>query len=123
MKILRILGFKDFLRYEDIVKEIKATDSTEQFSRRQHLLFIKSAQERLWMIGSNKYVYFIIDTGTKFEIVEKRAKKGINSFDYKEGEKYAKLIFKDNKKEIPFDKTITGGTETVITTFKQFLNE
>jgi hypothetical protein len=125
MKILRLLGFKDFLRYDEIVKELLLTDSTQDFSKKQYLLFIKTPTDRLWMIGSKSHVFFVFDNGTEIQIVEKieKDKHKADDFDTIEGEKYAKIIFKGSKKEIPFDLTITGGTTTTMTTFKNFLNE
>ncbi len=122
-EILRILGVKDFYKYEDIVKQLKSEYSTEDFDKHQSLIFVKSPELRVWMIGSNESVFFVSDTGTDFKTVYKVSKKDIPDFSHTEGEQYAKLIFEDSKKEIPFDKSITGGTQSVIATFKKFLNE
>jgi hypothetical protein len=125
MKILRVLGFKDFLRFDEIVNELISIDSTQDFSNKQYMLFIKTPMERLWMIGSRSHIYFVYDNGTEISVIqkiEKATNKDI-AFDTVKGEKYAKMVFKDLKKSIPFDLAITGGTTTTTTTFKQFLNE
>lgn len=126
MKFLRILGFKDFLKYDEIVNFIKEDDSNQNFSKNQHLIFIKNERDRLWMIGSDTHIFFIFDDGVKFEILEKRPKiKNISdeSFTIEEGLKYAKIKFNDTKTEIPYNLSYTGGTNYVISTFKKFNNE
>ena len=77
------------------------------------------------MIGSKSHVFFVFDDGTEIKIIEKteKDKHKNDTFDIKEGARFAKIIFKDSKKEIPFDLTITGGTTTTMTTFKKFLHE
>ncbi|MEI7508447.1 MAG: hypothetical protein WCJ62_03180 [Flavobacterium sp.] len=123
MKILRVLGFKDFLKHKEIIKELKENDSTQDFSVNQHILFVETPSERLWMIGSKSHVFFVLDTGTSIAVLEKKEKGKQYQFSVNVGEKYARLVFEDTKKEIPFNILLSGGTETVINNFKKFLNE
>ena len=125
MKILRKLGFKDFYKYDEIVSMLVEDDSQQVFTKRQYVLFMKTESERLWMIGSKTHIYFVFDTGSKYEILYKRPKnKNIKDGDFQisEGEKYAKFIFPDNI-EIPYDIVFSGGTQTVIDSFKNFNND
>ena len=122
-KILRVLGFKDFYKSKDIISQLKSEYSTENFDKEQCLIFIKSPELRVWMIGSNESIFFVSDNGIDFKTEYKVSKKSMPEFSHTEGEQYAKLIFEKDKKEIPFDKLITGGTQTVITTFNKFIHE
>jgi hypothetical protein len=121
MKIFRVLGFKDFLRFNEITDEMKSLYPSDNFEKCEHILFAKNPQMRLWMIGTNTVVYFALDSGTDLDIVYKNEKKNID-FNVIEGEKIAKLTFANSDYRLPIDKGITGGTETIITTLKKFKN-
>ena len=126
MKILRVLGFKDFLKYNEIIEMLMEEDSTQTFSKVQSYVFIKNEFDRLWMIGSDTHIFFVFDNGYRIDVLEKRPKYRDNLeslFTVEEGEEYAKIIFKDTKTEIPYNLSYTGGTENVIVVFKKFNNE
>lgn len=122
MKILRVLGFKDFLRFNEVTSELKELYPQDNFDNCSHILFAKNPQMRLWMIDTDKMVYFTLDNGTDLDIVYKQAKKDLE-FSVDEGEKVARLTFPNTDYKLPIDKGLTGGIETIINTLNKFKNE
>lgn len=112
MNIFRILGFKDFLRQSEVLKEL-INEYTDDFTKAESILFAKNPEMRLWMISTDNNIYFILDNGISLDVVY-TTKKGELSFSIQDGEKIAELYLTNTDYKLPIDKNITGGTEKIL---------
>ena len=120
IKLLRYLGIKCYHDYKEIVDKIKALYTSITFG--EYMILIRDPLIKIWMINSSDSVFFIVDNGTKIDIICRLMKKDNNYRIENNGGYYGKIIMEKLQLSIPFDKNLTGRMETLENKLKSFLD-